>query len=254
LFPDPDVIHLIGPISVKKHRSIPPIDQDSVINKSPFYISLQAAQKNFRLKRNAPRQNTRKRKLDDQHFKRYQMSLKSRFSSAITLVFAAAAFAVVGLAQEAPKTQDDSHQKLERHHGMRGDKAGRHGGKRGMRGGMFGLRGIELTDAQKEQIRQIHEANKPSESQMAEMKAFRDARKSGGEITDAQRQQIKAFREQMRSKHEAVQAQILAILTPEQRTQLEAKKAERQNRREEFRQKRQERKLDRDAAKPTDNN
>jgi Spy/CpxP family protein refolding chaperone len=89
---------------------------------------------------------------------------------------------------------------------------------------------------------------------MAEMKAMHEARKSGGEPTEAQRAQMKAFREQMRTKHEAVMAQILAILTPEQRTQFEAKKAEREKRREEFRQNRQERKAARDSAKPTDNN
>ena len=182
------------------------------------------------------------------------MSLKSKFSSVITLAFAVAAFATFTVAQDAPKTQDDN-QKLERHRGMHGDKAGRHGGRHGgMRGGMFGLRGIELTDAQKEQIRQIHEANKPSESQMAEFKAMREARKNGGEITDAQREQLKAFREQMRARHELVRTQVLAVLTPEQRQQVEARNAEREKRREEFRQKRQQRKLDRDAAKPTDNN
>ena len=88
------------------------------------------------------------------------MSLKSKISSAITLGFAVAAFAVIGSAQEAPKTQDDNGQKMERKHGRGGHK-GMHGGKGrrgfgGMRGG-FGLRGIELTDAQKAQIRQIHE-------------------------------------------------------------------------------------------------
>ncbi len=163
------------------------------------------------------------------------MSLKSKISSAITLAFAVAAFATFTVAQDAAKTQDDSNQKMEHrggHRGMGGDKAGRHGG---MRGGMFGLRGIELTDAQKEQVRQIHEANKPSESQMAEMKAFREAHKDGGEITDAQREQMKAFHQQMRSKKESVRAQVLAILTPEQRQQLEANKAEHQKRREEFR-------------------
>ena len=185
------------------------------------------------------------------------MSLKSKFSSAITLAFAVAALAVVGSAQEAVKTQDDSTQKLERHrdgsgrHGKRGGH-GRHGG---MRGGMFGLRGIELTDAQKEQIRLIHEANKPSEAQMAEMRALKDARKAGGEITEAQKEQFKAMREQRRAKFEVVRAQILGILTPEQRTQLEAKKAEMEKRREEYRQKRQERKAaGGDVAKPSDDN
>ena len=181
------------------------------------------------------------------------MSLKSKISSTFTLAFAVVAFATFASAQDAAKTEDKA-QKFERgehHRGMRGERGGRHDG---MRGGMFGLRGIELTDAQKEQIRQIHEANKPTEAQMAEMKAMHEARKSGAEITEAQREQMKAYREQMRAKHESVKAQILAILTPEQRQQLEARKAEREKRREEFRQQRQERKATKDAAKPTDNN
>jgi len=58
----------------------------------------------------------------------------------------------------------------------------------------------------------------------------------------------------MRAKQESVKAQILAILTPEQRQQLETQKAEREKRREEFRQQREQRKAAQDAAKPTDNN
>jgi periplasmic protein CpxP/Spy len=178
------------------------------------------------------------------------MSLKSKISSTITLAFALVAFATFASAQDAAKTGEDSVRKLERH------REGRHGGRGmgrhdGMRGGMFGLRGIELTDAQKEQIRQIHEANKPTEAQMAEVRALKEARKSGGEITEAQRAQMKAFHEQMRVKHESVKAQVLAILTPEQRQQIETQKAEREKMREQRRQQRQERKAARDAAKPT---
>jgi len=181
------------------------------------------------------------------------MSLKSKLSSAITLVFAVAAFAIVGSAQDATKTQEDGAQKQEmRQHrrGMRDGKGGRHGGMRGMRV----LHGLNLTDAQKEQIRLIHEANKPDESLKAELQAFRAARKAGGEITEAQREKMKDLRQQMRAKHDSVRAQILAILTPEQRTQLEARKAEMEKRREEFREKRQERKANRAVTKPTDNN
>src|SRR6185369_8281568 len=103
------------------------------------------------------------------------MSLKSKISSAFTLAFALVAFATFASAQDAPKTEGGT-QKFERgdhQRGMHGDRGGRHEGMRG--GGMFGLRGIELTDAQKEQIRQIHEANKPTEAQMAEMKAMHES-------------------------------------------------------------------------------
>ena len=186
------------------------------------------------------------------------MSLKSKFSSAITLGFAVAALAVVGSAQDSTKVQDDSGQKIERKHGRGGHRGMGRGkgdghGARGMRGG-FGLRGIELTDAQKDQIRQIHEANKPNESLRAEFKAMREARRNGEQVTPEQREKFKAFRQEMRSKHEAVRAQILAILTPDQRQQLEARKAEREKRREEFRENRRERKGLRNTAKPTDDN
>ena len=185
------------------------------------------------------------------------MSLKSKLSSFLTLAFAVTAFGVVVSAQEtAPAPKDDT-QKMERHRGGRDGKFGRHGdrdgkrgGRHGMRGGMFGLRGIELTDAQKEQMRQIHEANKPSESLMAELKSFREARKSGSELTDAQKERMKSIRGEMQAKRELVHQQVLGILTAEQRQQLEARKAERQQRREEFREKRKEFRQKRDAAKP----
>lgn len=179
------------------------------------------------------------------------MSFKSKLSSVLTFAFAVVAFTTFASAQETPKTQDDGSRKAERgfrHGGERGKRGGRHGGFRGM----HGLRGIELTDAQKEQLRQIHEANKPDEATMAEIKAIREARKGGAELTDAQKERLKAIHEQMRSKRESVKAQVLGILTPEQRQQLETQKAERQKRREEMRQRRQEMRQKRDAAKPAD--
>jgi Spy/CpxP family protein refolding chaperone len=85
------------------------------------------------------------------------------------------------------------------------------------------------------------------------MKSMHEARKTGGELTEAQREQMKAFKDQRRAKEEAARAQVLAILTPEQRQQYDANIAEQQKRREEYRQQRQEHKAARDAAKPTDN-
>lgn len=182
------------------------------------------------------------------------MSLRSKLSSVFTLAFALVAFTTFASAQEAPKTQDDSgrkagkHERGFRHGGERGMHGGRHGGFRGMRG----LHGIELTDAQKEQIRSIHEANKPDEATMAELKAIRESRQAGTELTDAQKERARAIREQMRAKHELVKAQVLAVLTPEQKQQLEAKKAERELRRQEKRQRRQEMRQNRDAGTTTD--
>ena len=61
---------------------------------------------------------------------------------------------------------------------------------------------------------------------------------------------MRGARQARKAKREQVHQQILAVLTPEQKTQLEARKAEMQKRREEFRQKRQER----IQTKPTDVN
>lgn len=77
---------------------------------------------------------------------------------------------------------------------------------RGMRGGMGMLRGLDLTDDQKAQIREIHERYHP----------------------------------QMQALHEQVRAEVQAVLTEEQRAQLEAKRAERMERMQQHRRERGE--------------
>lgn len=215
------------------------------------------------------------------------MALRSKFFTLFTLVFAVTAFSVFTSAQEttpAPKEGDKKVEKPDgkgfgRHGGFGrmgrmggkfGGRMGRMGGmhdRMGMRGGMGmrGLHGITLTDAQKEQIKAIHEANKPSQETMDQMKAFMEARRAGT-LTDAQKEQMKQFREARRTKMESVHAQVLAILTPEQKAQIETRKAEMRQRMEERRLRMQERRLNRQPGdakkpeakkpevKPTDNN
>ena len=184
------------------------------------------------------------------------MALRKKLFTTTTLAVALGAFGVFASAQttETPKADGTKAEK----HDRRGGRGGmRRGGGHGMRGGMGMLRGIELTDAQKEHIKAIHEANKPSEETMALMNSIRETRKAGGTITEDQKAQLKQLREGQKSKMEAVHGQILGILTAEQKTQLEAKKAEGLKHREEFRQKRQEMREKRKAAgetKPTDGN
>jgi Spy/CpxP family protein refolding chaperone len=183
------------------------------------------------------------------------MAIRSKIFSSLTLVFAIGAFSVFATAQESTTTPQDGvkAEKGDRKFGKRGGKFGR-GGMHGDRGGsgmrMGFLRGIELTDAQKAQIKAIHEANKPNPADFEAMKSIREARKGGGTITAEQKAEMKELRQARKAKREQVHQQILAVLTPEQKTQLEARKAEMQKRREEFRQKRQER----IQAKPTDVN
>lgn len=188
------------------------------------------------------------------------MAIRSKIFSSLTLVFAIGAFSVFATAQEAtPAPQDGQKvEKGDRKFGMRGGKFGRRGmmGRHGGRG-MGMLRGIELTEAQKAQIKAIHEANKPAAGEFDGLKAIREARKSGATITEEQKAQLKEFRQARKAKMEQVHQQVLAILTPEQKAQLETRKAEMQKRREEFRQNRKELRQKRQVgiqAKPTDNN
>lgn len=183
------------------------------------------------------------------------MAIRSKIFSSLTLVFAVGAFSVFATAQEATTAPQDGQkvEKGDRKFEKRGGKFGRRGmmGRHGGRGmGMGFLRGIDLTDAQKAQIKAIHEANKPAGGDFEAVKAIREARKSGTAITEDQKAQMKQFREARKAKMEQVHQQILAVLTVEQKAQLETRKAEMQKRREEFRQKRQ----DRVKVKPTDSN
>ena len=185
------------------------------------------------------------------------MSLKTKLFSAITASFAVAAFATFASAQETPAaTEKADAQKLEkmerkgpRGHGefgreMRGDKH---------RGGMPGLRGIELTDAQKDQLRAIHEANRPDENTRQEMMTLMKAKRDGT-LTAEQQEKFKAFRDQAREKGEKIHQQVLAILTPEQRQQIETRKQEMRKRMEGRRElQKQQRAQPTEKAKPTDN-
>lgn len=171
------------------------------------------------------------------------MSLRTKLFSAITALFAVAAFATFASAQEtpaaperpnAPKVERPEREGPGRHgefgRGMRGDKH---------RGGMQGLMDIELTDAQKQQLRQIHEANRPDETTRQEMKTLMDAKRAGT-LTAEQKERFKTLRVEGREKGEKVHQQVLAILTPEQRQQLETRKQEMRKKMEERRELRQQ--------------
>jgi periplasmic protein CpxP/Spy len=118
-------------------------------------------------------------------------------------------------------------------HGGRGG-GGRHG--RGEFGARFADK-LNLTDAQKTAIRNIRknnrEANKAFFEQSREtFRQFREAKKAGD---TAKVEQLKPAVEQQRARlrqfHKTEREQILSLLTPEQRTQFDALKAEREARR-----------------------
>jgi len=182
------------------------------------------------------------------------MSFKNKFFSVITLSIVVVALSTFVAAQDSTTTRSsDSVEKQEKGERKGWGRRGEHG--KGMRGGrhvgmMRGLRGIDLTDAQKEQLRVIHENNKPNEAAMQEMRAIRQAKRDGGTITPEQKERLKAFRLQSREKAAQIQKQVLAILTPDQRQQLETRKEEMRKKRDERRQLRQNNKQ---TTETTDN-
>ena len=183
------------------------------------------------------------------------MSLKSRFLTIFTAAAATAALTTFTMAQDAPSVPAPEKKAEKRAKGFGKDKmAGIRGfgwqRRMGMQHGRMGmLRGIELTDAQKEQIKAIHEANKPTGVYAEELKAIAQARRDGT-ITDAQKERMKAIRQEMIAKRRAVRAQIQALLTNEQKAQIEQRRNEMRQKREEFRQNRQELRQKRQEAKP----
>lgn len=173
------------------------------------------------------------------------MSLKKKILTGITSGFAVVALSSFVMAQDnrTNTTPQDDTQKMERKEGRRGfgKRDGmRRGGGRGF--GLHGLKELNLTDAQKEQIRTIMESkrrpNEANQTQREEIRQLMEA-KRGGTMTAEQEARLKAFHEQRKAEMRQTHEQILAILTPEQKTQLEQLKQERKQRREEFRQKRQ---------------
>jgi periplasmic protein CpxP/Spy len=167
------------------------------------------------------------------------MSFKNKLFSALTMAFALFAFSTFVSAQETPKTDSDNTQKQEKREWRKGKRDGMGKGFRRGGGFMRELRGIELTDAQKEQIRTIMEANRPDQKVMEEFKTLHQAKRDGT-LTAEQQERLKTLKQQAFDKQQAVHSQVLAILTPEQRQQVEQKKAEMKQRREERRQQRKE--------------
>ena len=116
---------------------------------------------------------------------------------------------------------------------------GHRGGKRGMRG-EFGARFAEklnLTDAQKEQIKSIRKESR--EQNRAFFESFHQTRqelRAAKQANDTARLEtlkgtLQSQHEQMKQIRAAEQQKFLAVLTPEQRAQWEQFKAERAEKR-----------------------
>jgi Spy/CpxP family protein refolding chaperone len=192
------------------------------------------------------------------------MISKIKFNMVAVFILALGVFAGAALAQDTTTIPNKDNTQRQGRADRRGE-FGKHDGE-GFRGGPRGpeamlreFRDLNLTDAQKEQIHTILESNKPSQAEMDQMKSLREARQNGTELTADQKAQLKANREAQATKMHSVHDQIMNVLTPEQKQQLEAKRAEMQKKwqdRQQFRRKdapTTDKPADKPAAKPTNN-
>ena len=109
------------------------------------------------------------------------------------------------------------------------DMTARGGGERGPRI-MKHLRGLDLTEAQKEQIKAIAEEFRAEHAdEIEQMKSLhqqaREQRQNGdNEGAKATMEQAREIRESMKEAHGELKEAILAVLTDEQRAELEERK------------------------------
>ena len=154
----------------------------------------------------------------------------------------------VALAQTAGNEQGQQGARAERH-GKDGHGGGRHGRRGGGEfggkgGGHFGggFRGIELTDAQKASMKQLREAfgertkslreqlhAKRQELRQAESGTTFNEALATQKLTEAAGLQAKLMAEEFRLRQES-----LALLTPEQKTQMEQRRQQFEQRREQW--------------------
>ena len=177
------------------------------------------------------------------------MSFKRKLISAATSALAVVAFSTFVSAQDTnTNKQDDSMQNQETRGERRGGRGGKRGGK-GMRGGKHGGGGdkmlmrslgkLNLSDAQKAQVSQIAENFKTStQTQREELRSL-GMKKRDGIITADEQTRFKEVKTQLKVSGGQMRDSVLAVLTADQRTQLEQMKEEMKKRREERRQNRQ---------------
>ncbi|HEX6183748.1 MAG TPA: Spy/CpxP family protein refolding chaperone [Pyrinomonadaceae bacterium] len=155
----------------------------------------------------------------------------------------------LALAQTAGGEQGQGTNAERRGKGERGGrhgKGGEFGGRRGgHRGGHFGgrmFRGIELTDAQKASLKQLHQSfgertRSLREQLHAKRQELRQA-ESGTTFNEAlatqKLQEAASLQARLMAESFRLRQESLSVLTAEQKTQLEQRKQQREQRRQQF--------------------
>lgn len=172
-----------------------------------------------------------------------QLTRSSKIISGLALAGTLLLAGIVGFAQQQTTQGENGQQRSERHRGRGGDE-GR--GKEGGFGGHF-FEKLNLTDAQKEQMKQI--ATRYHESAKANRQQGRGERRgggfdafNGGTFNEAAVRAAAQARANERVEMEVSRAHMMFemynVLTPEQKAQLAADRQQREQKRQEWRSRR----------------
>jgi Spy/CpxP family protein refolding chaperone len=165
--------------------------------------------------------------------------MKNIFTRVSLIAGLTALLSIAAFAQTtAPQSDDhgDRPGRMDKERRMRGLHGGR--GGRGMMG-RRALRRLNLSDAQHSRIRDIEARyGQNLRAQRVEMRQLIELRAQGATLTAEQQQRAQQLRGELRDNAEKMHAELLAVLTPEQRDQLkrmrEEGEARRKQRREAF--------------------
>lgn len=147
----------------------------------------------------------------------------------LALALTATVPAVSAQQEQQPAPRQENERQHKEGHGRRG--FGRRGGRDGG-GGMRALERLNLTDAQRTQLRSIHEATRQrTEAQRTELRQLFETRRDGGQLTAEQQARAEQLRNELEAARASAHQQTLALLTAEQRAQLEQWQQERKERR-----------------------
>ena len=160
-------------------------------------------------------------------------------TSALAGVFAL--LASTGLAQQQPaepqgrKDDPQAAGRMGRRHMGREGREGREG-RGGQRAGRRALGRLNLSDAQREQLRAVESRYAEGfRAKREELRGITSARRGGGTVTPAQQARARQLREEIRASSDKMREEIRALLTEEQRTQLQSRRDELRGRRERLR-------------------
>jgi Spy/CpxP family protein refolding chaperone len=154
--------------------------------------------------------------------------MKSIFTRVSLIIGLAALLTASALAQTAtPQNGTEG----ERRRGIEG-RMGKHG-RRGEGGGREhgmarrALRRLNLSEAQRGQLREIEARyGQNFKTQHQELRQLLEVRRSGGTLTPEQKQRAQQLRAEARANGDRMHAEILAMLTTEQRDQLKQMREE----------------------------